>query len=361
MSKDLYGILGVAKNATDEEIKKAYRKLALKYHPDKISSSDEKTKKESEDKFKEISEAYSILSDKKKRQQYDTFGTIDGSFENNMSGMSAEDIMAEFMRSNPFGFGGFGFSQKQPTNGTDKRIKISVTIEDVYFNRQKDVTYTVERPCADCEGHGSKSGKNARCSHCGGTGTITETKIHGNSMFQSVHPCQYCNGTGIMIADPCEKCGGSGVVAEEVHTSFTVPDIDKLAYTYKISGEGNSAHNNNGNNGDLLYTFALREKADTKIHIDQQNPINLITVLDVNVFDCLIGCHKEINFIDGKKISVEIPSGTKDGHVFEINGKGLRYGNGYYGKLLIRVNMIMPNMNEEQIKKITELRKNIKE
>lgn len=355
MSKDLYSILGVDKNATEQEIKKAYRKQSLLYHPDRHMNDNEKDKKEAEEKFKEISEAYSVLSDKDKRQQYDMFGTIDNNSMDYGSSMSAEDIMQEFMNSGFGHFGGFSHNTSSYRKGSDKKIKINVTLEDVFFRRSKEVSYTVERKCNTCNGNGSKDGSSCQCPYCHGTGMITETKRWAGGISQVSHPCTYCNGTGKYIKNPCNHCHGTGVINEKVTRSFNVPSIDRLQYTYKVNGEGNACHNNGGVNGDLYFTFAYKDDPNSKFHIDEEDGKNIWTEVEVSMLDCLTGCKKDITTIDGKKLKITIPKGTRDRHSFGFNGYGLHCDNGITGKLIVKIKMVMPNLSNYKIDKIREI------
>ena len=357
MSKNLYKILGVDNNASEDDIKKSYRKLALKYHPDKWADKTEEEKKKAEDKFKEISEAYGVLSDKEKRQQYDMFGTTDGSSNGGGSWASAEDIMREFMRGSGFGgFGGFhGHQQRQYHCGTDKKIRISVTLEDICFGIDKEVTYEVYRPCEECGGNGSESGINTKCPHCNGTGMITKTQQWAGGFSQQTTPCPHCGGTGYVIQDPCRKCRGTGIVLEKVTRKFRIPTIDKMGMTYKIDGEGNSCRNNMGPNGDLYFTFSFKQDPNSKFYIDPNNYLNICTDLEVSVIDCLTGCDKKISTIKGNTKTVIIPQGTKDGYSISFDNCGLRGSNGQIGKLIVKVKMTMPKLTAEQIHKIKEI------
>lgn len=360
MSKDLYSILGVNKDASEDEIKKSYRKLALKYHPDKWADKSKSEQKNAEDRFKEVTEAYGVLSDKEKRKQYDMFGTTDGAYSGGeWSFTNAEDIMREFMRDGGFShFGNFygnGGRTHQRKKGTDKKLRISVTIEDVFFGRQKEVTYEVERPCNSCGGNGSKSGNSTQCPYCHGTGMITKTQQWMGGFSQQTSPCPHCNGTGQYIKDPCKVCHGNGVVSKEITQSFQIPTIDKLGTTYMINGEGNSCHNNMGVNGDLYFVFALKEDKKSKFYIDPTNYSNICTDIDVSVIDCLTGCEKIIKTIDGKKLKIKIPKGTKDGHIMSFGGYGFRCSNGTVGNLVGKIRMVMPNLTDEQLSKIKEV------
>lgn len=359
-NKNLYDILGVSKNATDDEIKRAYRKLSIKWHPDKHMNESEEKQKDAEEKFKEVSYAYEILSNKEKRQQYDLFGTTDGSFSNGGQGMNAEDIMNEFMRAHGFGgFGGFGGatqSQNIYRRGADKKIKIKVTLEDIYFERFKEVAYEVERPCDECGGRGSVNGRDVRCPYCGGKGRIIETKQWDGGIFSTESTCPHCQGTGYFVEDPCTHCGGTGVVMEKVSRGFKVPKIDKLGCTFKMECEGHSCHNNRGTNGDLYFIFVLKNDPYSQFTIDHTNNANIRTTINVSALDCIVGCDKEVKTVDGKTLKFKIPQGTKDGCEFTFNGKGFKLSNGLVGKLIVKVNMVMPQLDEEDVQKINEIR-----
>ena len=354
VNKNLYDILGIKKDASDDEIRKAYRKMSLKWHPDKHMDDSEEKRKKAEDTFKEVSEAYEILSNKEKRQQYDMFGTTDGSFSGS-SGMNADDIMRDFMRSH---FGGFSTqSEDIHRRGGDKKIKINVTVEDVYLERFKDVTYEVERPCGECDGRGTRDGSDIRCPYCGGTGRIRQTQTWVGGMVSTETTCPHCQGTGYFVKDPCTHCGGTGVVLEKITRGFKIPKIDKLGYTYKMECEGHSCHNNGGSNGDLYFIFSIKDDPYSSFHIDPKNISNIQTVIDVSVLDCITGCEKDIKTIDGKTLKLKIPQGTKDGHEFTFNGNGFKLSNGFVGNFIVKVNMVMPMFNEEDIKKINEIKK----
>lgn len=357
VNKNLYDILGVNKNASGDEIKKAYRKLSMKWHPDKHMKESPDKQKEAEEKFKEIGEAYQILSDKEKRQHYEMFGTTDGSGGSNMS---PEDIMNEFFRSQGFGgfsgFGGGNQTQQRFYRGSDKKIRINVTLEDVYFENFKEVTYEVGRSCDVCDGRGSADGRDMRCPHCGGTGQIRMTRQWAGGMMSSTEVCPHCGGTGYIVENPCQHCGGTGVVMEKVTRSFKIPKIDKLGYTYKMECEGHACQNNRGANGDLYFAYAIKEDPNSPFHIDENNPMNIKTEIEVSVLDCIIGCEKDIKTIGGKTLKIKIPQGTTDGYEFSFNGYGFRRSDGMVGKFIVRVKMAMPKLNEEQIKKIKEVR-----
>lgn len=355
--KDYYQILGVEKNATPEEIKKKYRKLAIKYHPDRNPGN-----KDAEEKFKEVSEAYHVLSDKDLRQRYDTFGTVDDSF-GNAGGFNAEDIFRDFFKDsgfgfNPFGddgFNPFGFGGRKNTEreirGSDKVLYVNVSLSEIYNGVNKTIKYMVNRPCPKCNGSGSKSGASGICNHCNGTGQIHIRKTQRFGYMEQIVTCPHCNGTGVAVEDSCNACNGSGLQQVEETLTVNVPTIDKvLTKTYNKTGGGNSAPNNLGGNGNLRFTYKIKENDDFKI--DQNNPLNIINKVDVPIIDCLIGKSIKVKHLDGKEYSVTIPPCTKDNAVLKIKGKGFKHSNGFRGDLLISVNMLMPKKLTDEDKKV---------
>lgn len=360
-NKDYYSVLGIDKNLPNDkfqdELRKKYRKLCVQYHPDKHVNDSEADKKAAEEKFKEIAEAYSVLSDPQKKQQYDTFGTVDGNFSGG-GGFNPNDIMNEFMRhfGNFGGFGGHTHAENMYNQGEDKKIQIAVTLEDIFFERFKDVTYDVYRPCDECNGRGSLNGRDVRCPYCGGTGNITKTSIMDGAMFQASHPCPHCHGTGYFVEDPCGHCGGTGIVRETVTRGFKIPKIDKLNNIFRMEGEGHSCANNRGTNGDLYFKYVIKEDPNATFHIDRSNPINLCTEIEVDALDCIVGGEKSIKTLRNEIIKIKIPAGTKDGCVLSIYGQGFKCSNGTIGQLKVTVKMAMPKLNDEAIKKIKEIK-----
>ena len=347
-NKDYYKILGVDKNADEKQLKSAYRKLALRFHPDRNHGN-----KEAEEKFKDISEAYRILSNKDLRQRYDMFGTVDDNFSS--SNMNAEDIFKEFFSHSgfsPFSHG-FGFDeqpQQKVVSGSDKILHVNVTLADIYNNVDKNIKYTVNRPCKKCGGSGSKSGKTATCQHCHGTGQMRIRQTHQFGFMEQIVTCSHCNGTGVSVQNPCDNCKGTGLHTEEETLTIKVPTIDKvLQQVYNKSGYGNSAPNNLGINGNLKFTYKLNEEGNFKV--DRENCLNIITNINVSVINCLLGCEAKVKHLDGTEYAFHIPQCTKDGKIFRIKNKGFRHSNGYVGDLLIKVNMIMPNSLTENDKK----------
>lgn len=355
--KDYYKILGVDKKATAEEIKKNYRKLSLKWHPDKWADKSEKEKKEAEDKFKDIAEAYSILSNDNKRKQYDMFGTVDGtSFNNrnfdpfeifkNMGGFN------DFEDLNPFS----SFrKQKKVNKGSSIKFNVRITLEELYNNSKHTIKYKRYKPCKECGGKGTKSGKIETCSHCNGSGVITQTFQNGYmTSFQQIQ-CPYCNGSGEIITKPCPKCNGSGLELVEETFSFDVP-IGCTDNTYTIiKGAGNYPERNNGINGDLKLVFTVQPHE--MYSIDKNNPFNLITSVKIPVLDCITGCKSEIIGLNGEKIKIDIKPFTQHGTKIILNKMGLKYPNGK-GDIIIYVKQKMPlKIDKDEQKIIDKLKK----
>lgn len=342
-NKDYYEILGVDRNVSDEELKRSYKKLALKYHPDRNPNN-----KEAEAKFKQINEAYSVLSDSQKRQQYDTFGTVD-----NMGGMdmNPDDIFAQFMKMHRgFGFGFDDEPQERVFKGRDKVLKVNVTLKEVYNNATKDITYTVNRKCTKCNGSGSKSGKVENCPHCNGTGQIHNRQQFGHMITDNITSCPYCNGIGKVVKDKCPHCNGSGVVESKDTLKITVPNIyDVIQQSFIHKGGGHACENGLGINGDLRFTFNLVN--DNEYEIDTNNVLNIVKKVKVPLIDCLLGTSLSISHLDGKTYNITLSECTPNGKTYRLQGKGFKVGR-YVGDLYIKIEQIMPNTLSEEDKKI---------
>lgn len=354
--KDYYQILNVEKNASLEDIKKSYRKLSLKWHPDRWVSKSEQEKKEAEEKFKDIAEAYSVLSDDKKRKQYDMFGTVDG-VDFDSSGFDPFEMfrqMGDMAGFNPFS--GFYSKQKPINKGTDIKFNVKVTLEELYNNSEHTIKYKRYKPCSECGGSGSKDGRITQCSHCGGTGTFTKAQRNGFMTSIQQMPCPYCNGTGEVITNPCEKCNGQGVVLTEETFTFTVPvGCCDGAYT-TIDKAGNYPLHNNGINGDLHLIFNV--VPDRKFTIDENNQFNIITSIEIPVLDCITGCTTNVEDVNHKMFNVTIKPCTKHKEKIIIKDKGLKMPNGYRGDMIVYVLQKMPtNISKDDEKIISKLKK----
>ena len=363
-NKDLYAILGLQHGASIDEVRKAFKKLAIQFHPDKQQGKSEAEKKQAEDKFKEINEAYSILSDAKKKQEYDNFGSVGGGGMNMGGGFSD---MADFIRNmhsagmggfNPFGgdFNPFGGGSRQVIiNGDDIRIKIDCTIEDIYNGVTKNVKYTRKVKCHECNGSGSKTNEKSTCSHCQGTGMYTETKrISAFQVIQNTTTCPYCHGTGQIIKDPCRKCGGTGLEETKETVNIPIPKEVRDGAVVSMSGMGNMAPNNMGNPGDLLIKFSVRAHENFTI---AENNIDLECHVKVGVLDCITGCNVTVKTIKGTNVKVEIPIGTKDKQKLVVSGYGMPIGNGRFGNMVVIIDQVMPSkLNSDETEKLNELK-----
>jgi molecular chaperone DnaJ len=351
--RDYYEVLGVDKKATADEIKKAYRKLAIKYHPDKNPGD-----KEAEEKFKEAAEAYDVLSDETKRQKYDQFGHSmgpqgfsGGGFGGH--GMSMEDIFAQFgdiFGGGGFGgFGGFGGAaggRRQPRQrrGSDLRIRVKMTLEEIAKGTSKTLKIPTFVACDHCKGTGAKDGVAfSTCNTCHGTGTVTRVQqtFMGNIQSQSV--CPDCEGSGKVITERCSYCHGEGVERKEQTVSFDIPAGVENDMTLTIKGKGN-APRGGGINGDLL--IVVEEIKHPEL-IRDGNDVIYNLMLDIPT--AALGGSVEVPTIGGRA-RMKIAPGTQPGKVLRLRGKGLpTYGSREVGDELINVMVYVPeNLTEQQ-------------
>lgn len=362
--RDYYEVLGVDKNATDEELKKAYRKVAMKYHPDRQTDKSEAEKKEAEEKFKEAAEAYDVLSNKDKRARYDQFGhnmgNMGGGFGGGAGfggGMSMEDIFAHFGDIFGGGFGG-GFSSgrrgPQQRRGTDLRVKVRVTLHDVAHGVEKKIRLPRYVKCDSCNGTGAASGTAyTTCTTCGGSGYVTKVQQTFLGSMQSTSPCPNCHGEGKIIKEKCNSCGGEGVVKRDDVVTLNIPAGVSDGMTLKMSGMGN-APRHGGINGDLL--VVIEEEKDPELQRDEND---LIYNLMLDLPTAVLGGKVEVPTIDGKA-RLNIEPGTQPGKVLRLRGKGLpspdRYG---VGDLLVNVMVYVPqNLTDEQKRVFEQMREN---
>ena len=341
--KDFYDVLGVSKNASPEELKSAYRKLAVKYHPDKNPGD-----KASEDKFKEASEAYGILSDKEKKQNYDNFGhaAFEGSGGRQSGGFGGfggadfSDIFEDF-----FGdFGGSGRSRGRrntSNRGSDLRYDLSITLEEAYEGKKQDIKFSTTEKCNTCKGNGSKPGHSPdRCTVCGGNG-----KVRSNQGFFTVQQtCPQCAGSGEEITNPCNDCNGQGNKQASKKISVTIPKGVDDGTRIRLAGKG-EAGSRGGANGDL-YLFINVHSHDLFKRSDE----NLFFEFPISIADAALGTTIEIPTIDGGKAKIKIPDGTQNGKQFRLKGKGMPYMRGSgNGDLYVQVNTEVPiALNKEQ-------------
>ena len=338
--ENLYEILGVDKSSSQEEIKKAYRKLAIQHHPDKNNGS-----KESEDKFKKIQEAYDILSNEEKRQNYDRFGDA------NKKEFDINDIFSSmFGGFNNFTNFGDSFINKR---GSDVKISMDISISDIINGVNKTVKYKRSGKCNTCNGFGGTD--KTTCRPCGGTGVKVNVQHTPFGKIQQSGPCQDCNGTGSIIKNKCNICNGNGTCEVEELTSIKIPPGALNGMQLNIKGAGN--YYRNGQFGDLI--VFINEIPDSKF---KRAGINIQCEEWITISEAVLGTSIKIDSPTGK-INVKVPNGTDSGSVFTIKGKGIpnisNYGSGGSGDLLVKVNVKIPKILTPEQKEIFEKIKEI--
>ncbi len=355
MAKDYYKTLEVEKGASKEDIKKAYKKLAKKYHPD-ISQ-----EKDAEAKFKEINEAASVLLDDEKKKRYDTYGSADGpsgfgggggnygsyssgGFNPEDFGINLDDIFEQFGFS---GFGGRGFSQGRGRNDTTVHTEIELTLEDVYFGVKKEVKLERNVKCESCNGKGAKNSSDViKCSTCSGNGVVIEMQrtILGSMRTQKI--CSKCQGTGEQVKNPCSSCHGSGAQAKKEVMEVSIPKGIESGVTLRVSGKGHYDRQTS-NFGDLYLKVYI--KKDETFDVDGSD---LYMNLDLNFIQAILG--DEVEFKHFKKtLSLKIPEGTQSGTILRLKGKGLPHFNYEgYGDLYVKANVILPEKTTKEQKDI---------
>ena len=339
--RDYYEILGVDKSSNADQIKSAYRKLAVKYHPDK-----NKGDKAAEDKFKEASEAYHVLSNQERKQNYDNFGHAafengggKGGFGNFDFSSSFSDIFEDFFGE---GFGGTrGRSRKSNYRGSDLRYDLTIDLEEAYFGKKQDIKFSTSEKCNSCNGSGSKPGYEIEsCSMCRGHGQVRSSQ----GFFTVQQTCPQCSGSGEEITSPCGTCSGQGKRQASKRLSVTIPKGVDDGTRIRLAGKGEAGSRGAGN-GDL-YLFINVNSHDLFKRQDE----HLFFECPVSIADAALGTSIEIPTIDGGKAKIKIPSGTQSGKQFRLRGKGMPYMRGSgSGDLYVQVNTEVPiSLNNEQ-------------
>lgn len=337
--RDYYEVLGVAKNAPAEEIKKAYRKLAIKYHPDKNPNNPE-----AEEKFKEAAEAYEVLSTPEKKQRYDQFGHAGmGGAGNQGGGMNMDDIFSNFGDifgdDSPFGsfFGGNRGGGKARRKGSNLRIKLKLDLEEIAHGAEKKIKVKRAVACDSCQGNGSKNGTAIKpCPTCQGTGQTRKVVDTMLGRMVSSATCTTCQGSGSMISEKCTVCHGAGTQEKEEVINIRVPAGVSDGMQLSMSGKGNFPQGG-GIPGDLLI---LIEESDNDVLKREGN--NIVYDLYISFTDAVFGTSIEVPTIDGK-VKIKIDAGTQSGKILRLKGKGIQDINGYEkGDQLIHVNVWTP-------------------
>jgi molecular chaperone DnaJ len=351
--RDYYEILGVQKNADKAELKKAYRQLAIKYHPDKNPDN-----KEAEEMFKEAAEAYDVLSNDEKRARYDRFGHqgVSGA-SGGGGGMNMEDIFSHFGDIFGGGFGGFGGgfgggryrSGKRVNKGTNLRVKVKLSLEEIAAGVEKKIKVNKHVACKACDGSGAKdSSSKSTCSTCRGSGQVIRIQNTILGQMQTSSTCPDCGGSGEMITSKCAVCQGEGIVKEDEVITLNIPAGVADGMQLSVSGRGNAARRG-GINGDLI--LVVEEIPHETLTRDEND---LLYNLFITFPDAVLGAFVEIPTVDSK-VKVKIAPGTQGGKVLRLRGKGLPDVNGYgRGDLLVRVNVWIPQEVTKDEKKILE-------
>ena len=351
--KDYYEVLGVSKTATDEEIKRAFRKLAKQYHPD--------INKEpgAEEKFKEIGEAYAVLSDANKRRQYDQFGHA--AFENggsgggtgfqgfNMGDIDLEDILGDLFGGGFRGFSGFGGSSRassRPSKGEDIRVVLNLTFEEAAFGCEKDVKLNLTSECSRCKGKGGFNEKT--CRTCGGAGKVLEQAQTIFGYMQTQKTCPDCKGRGKTYETICDECHGKDVVEKVKTLTVTIPEGVDEGYQLRLSGKGNAGLNG-GPNGDVFLEFKIKEHP-----LFERDGADIYLEVPVTITDATLGCKKEIPTLYGN-IILEIKAGTQNYTKLKIKGKGIKLPNSISkGNMYAVVNIIIPTKLDRKQKALLQ-------
>ncbi len=351
--RDYYEVLGVDRNADEATIKKAYRKTAIQYHPDKNPGD-----KAAEEKFKEAAEAYEVLSDADKKARYDRFGHagVQGNGGFGGGGMSMEDIMEQF--SDIFGGGPFDTffgggrtsrSRRRGTRGSNLRIKVSLTLKEIAKGATKKIKVKKQIGCETCGGSGAKDSRSVTsCGTCGGSGYVRQVRSTFLGQMQTTSPCPTCGGNGQVITAKCSSCKGEGRVYGQDTIEIEIPAGVEEGMQLSMRGYGNAGANG-GPAGDLLIN--IEEKPHDSL---KRDGANLIYDLYLNFADASLGTSVEVPTIDGK-VKIKVPAGTQSGKIFRLKGKGLPVVQSYqHGDQLIHVSVWTPKKLSAEDKAILE-------
>ena len=362
--RDFYEVLGIAKGAGADEIKSAYRKLAKKYHPDLNPDN-----KEAEAKFKEINEAYEILSDADKKARYDQFGHAgvdpsygagQGGFGGGFGGVDLGDIFGDIFGG---GFGGFGGGSRRtanpnaPRRGADIRVSLVLTFMEAVHGCKKTVSVNRKEPCPDCGGTGAAKGTSPEtCPDCRGTGFVTVQQRTPFGVMQSSQPCSRCSGKGKIIKTPCSKCHGAGKTASSKRVEVTVPAGIDDDQSLRLQGLGD-AGSNGGPAGDLIVIVTVRPDA-----LFERDRFDVHVAVPITYSQAVLGAEVVVPTIDGK-VQYNVPEGTQSGTVFRLKGKGIQYVNGRArGDQYVRVNVEIPKkLNKTQREALKKFEDSLKE
>lgn len=352
--KDYYEVLGVDKNASQADIKSAFRKLAKKYHPDNKETGDEA-------KFKEIGEAYAVLSDENKRKQYDQFGSaaFDGSGASGFGGFDPGDIdLNDILRSvfgDVGGFGGFGdffgggsrtTSSSRARKGRDTLVRLDLTFEEAAFGVDKDIDLTLNDVCENCGGNGGFD--ETTCSYCHGSGYVVTEQRSLFGVIQSRSSCPKCHGKGKSFKTICKNCNGTGQERKKKTISIHIPEGVNTGHQLRISGKG-EAGVNGGPNGDIYFEIHVEES-----NFYKRDNEDLTIELPITITDAILGAKKEVPTLYGNVV-MEIKAGTQNGTKYKLKGKGLKIPNSSRkGDMYVVIKVMIPNKITREQKKLLE-------
>lgn len=364
--RDYYEVLGVDKNATDEDLKRAYKKLALRYHPDRCKD------KDATERFQEISEAYEVLSDKDKRAQYDQFGFDGPNTGSGFSGFNPFDLFRAHFGGNPFdddddgfspfGFGGFGHRSRapkadfdSPENGSDLQTTIDLTFKESLFGCVKDIELTSTSPCPDCGGRGIEHGsKLDKCTHCNGTGQTVRVSRNGFMTQQIITPCQHCHGRG-MIVKECHKCHGAKRIDAHKHLSVKVPPGMDNGQRLRVKGKGECGLKG-GQDGDMYLNIHVLPN-----DLFHRNGLDLIVKIPIDPITATLGGYIDVQTPYSKE-TVEVPSPRllASRETKRIKGHGVHLPNGQKGDLIIVFEVSpLDNLDASQLKMLETFKKSL--
>lgn len=357
--RDFYEVLGLQKGASEEEIKKAFRKMAMKYHPDRNPGD-----KDAEEKFKEVNEAYSILSDPEKKDRYDRFGHAGVDPNAGFGGGGGfggagfggfEDIFDMFGGFG--GFGGGGARRNGPVKGRDLQKEVTISFEEAAFGTKKTIKINKYVECDDCHGEGTAPGTSKKtCPHCNGTGQVRTTQKTPFGQFQNISTCPHCGGSGQVIETPCPTCGGSGKVRKDVTLSVDIPAGVDNDSVISIRGQGEPG-TNGGYAGDL---YVVVNVAPHKLFTRRGN--DLYIDLPITFAQAALGDTITVPTLS-ERVAYKVPAGTQPGTTFRLKGKGIQgLRNGRMGDLYVKVSIEVPTkLNSKQKKAIEEMGKVVDE
>lgn len=348
MSKDYYQILGVERNSTEAELKKAYRKLALQYHPDRNPGN-----KEAEERFREISEAYQVLSDPQKRAQFDQFGRVfdENGGQSGFSGGFDSSVFEEFFGGafgDFFGSARSGSQKKRPRKGSNIEYSIEIELKDVLKGASKKIKIPKNSSCKRCDGTGAEPGSLSTCSRCNGTGQVVQRQ----GFFTLATTCPACGGTGQIIKDKCKECKGEGAVREYKTLDVKIPAGVENGMTLRLSGEGNGG-SNGGPNGDLFVHIKVKEHEYFK-----REARDISLEVPISFIDASLGTVLNVPTLEGFE-EIKINPGTQPGEHIVMKGKGLPDIHGYgIGNQLVKFRVMIPKQLNKKQKELLDAFKN---